>query len=221
MDLTQHISKAPVIIVGLGILAQTALEILQRNDIVVYGFLSEKELTPELTEINHIPILGSLEEDATYIEKLGKDCAVFVALEQSHARQRYIQSLVSNKQNCLLNLIHPSAEIASTARIGAGDFLDSGCRLGPNVHLGDHCLLHKQVVVGGGTVIQDFVQIGAGSIVGEEVTLEENVFIGAGVTIASGLHIGTGAQVGAGSVVLESIKPKEMVLGNPARPFKK
>ena len=218
MDQAQHTSKTPVIIVGVGNLAHAALEILQRNDMVIYGFLAEKK--PTLTEINHIPILGNLEEDTTYIEKLGSNCAIFVALQQSHTRQRYIQELVTSNPHCFLNLIHPSAEIASTARIGIGNFLDSGSQLGPNVQLGSHCLLHKQVVVDAGAVVHDLVQIGTGSIIGEEVTLEEGVFVGAGVTIIPGLHIGAGAQIGAGSVVLESIKPRERVLGNPAKLFK-
>lgn len=211
--------KEPIIIIGIENLAFLALEILGRNDMIIYGFLAEKKST--LTTINHIPILGSLEEDGTYIEKLGKDCAIFVALQHTHTRQRYIQELSKNSlKSCFINLIHPAAEIASTARIGIGNLLDGNAQLSPNVSLGNYCLLHKQVVLDSNAVVHDFVQIGPGSIIGEQVTIEEDVFIGAGVTIIPGLHIGQGAQIGAGSVVLESIKPKERVLGNPAKPFK-
>lgn len=210
--------KEPIIIVGVENLAYLALEILQRNDMIIYGFLAEKNSA--LTEINHISILGSLEEDATYIEKLGKDCAIFVALQQTHTRQRYIQELIKNSPNSFINLIHPSAEIASTASLGTGNLIDGNAQLSPNVQVGNHCLIHKQVVVDSSTIVHDFVQLGPGSIIGEQVTIEEGVFIGAGVTIIPGLRIGQGAQIGAGAVVLESIKPKERVLGNPAKPFK-
>jgi sugar O-acyltransferase (sialic acid O-acetyltransferase NeuD family) len=210
--------KEPIIIVGIEDLAYLALEILQRNDIVIYGFLAEKKSTSK--EINHIPIVGSLEEDATYIEKLGKDCAIFVALQQTPTRQRYIQELGSYHLNRFINLIHPSAEIASTAHIGIGNLLDGNAQLSPNVQVGNHCLIHKQVVIGSRAVVDDFVQIGPGSIIGEQVKIEADVFIGAGVTIIPGLHIGQGAQIGAGSVVLADVKPQEKLLGNPAKPFK-
>ena len=71
-----------------------------------------------------------------------------------------------------------------------------------------------------GATIQNFVQIGSGSIIGEQVTIEDNVFIGAGATIVAAVHIGKGARIGAGSVILESVKEKEVMLGNPAKPFK-
>ncbi len=210
--------KEPVIIVGIENLAYLALEILQRNDLVIYGFLAEKKTT--LAAINHIPILGNLEEDANYIEKLGKNCAIFVALQQSHNRQRYIQELNSHLPSNFINLIHPAAEVASTANIGIGNLLDGNVQLSPKVHLGSHCLIHKQVVIDSSTVVHDFVQIGAGSIIGEQVTIEKDVFIGPSVTIIPGLHIGQGAQIGAGSVVLGNVQPKEKVLGNPAKNFK-
>lgn len=210
--------KEPIIIVGIESLANLALEILQRNDMVIYGFLAEKKST--VTAINHIPILGNLEDDAAYIEKLGKDGAIFVALEPTQTRQRYIQEITHHHFHNFINLIHPSAEIASTASIGTGNLLDGNVQLSPNVHLGNHCLLHKQVVIDAHTRVQDFVQIGLGSIVGERVTIETDVFIGAGVTIIPGLHIGQGAQIGTGSVVLADVKPNEKIIGNPAKPFK-
>lgn len=210
--------KEPIIIVGIESLAHVALEIVQRNNMFIYGFVTEKKSTCQ--EINHIPILGSLEEDITSIEKLSKNCALFVALPQFQTRQRYIQ-LVSNYQfSNFINLIHPTAEVASTARIGTGNLLDGNAQLSPNIQLGNHCLLHKQVVIDTGAIVHDFVQIGPGSIIGEQVTLEENVLIGPGVTIIPGLHIGPGAQIGAGSVVLSNVKAKEKVLGNPAKTFK-
>ena len=80
--------------------------------------------------------------------------------------------------------------------------------------------MHKQVVIEYGVTIQDFVQIGSGSVIGEQTIVEEHVFIGPGSTIIAGIHIGKGARIGAGSVVLESVKEKEVILGNPAKPVK-
>ena len=50
------------------------------------------------------------------------------------------------------------------------------------------------------------------------VLIEDNVFIGPGSTILPNVTIGSGSVVAAGSVVNESVPPKTVVQGNPARP---
>jgi sugar O-acyltransferase (sialic acid O-acetyltransferase NeuD family) len=211
--------KDPVIIVGTGALAHHALEILQKNDIIIYGLLAEKqEARP--TEINHIPILGNIEENASYLENIDKHCAVFVAMEQATSRQQYIKKASNQHQIKFINLVHPLANLAFNTLLGIGNLIDAGANISANTQLGNHCLIHKQVIIEYGATIQNFVQIGSGSIIGEQVTIEEDVFIGPGVTIIAGTHIRKGARIGAGSVVLESVKEKEVVLGNPAKPFK-
>ena len=211
--------KDPVIIVGTGSLAQLGLEILQRNDILVYGFLAEHKLS-ETHEINHIPILGNIEDEPHYVQTIGKNCHVFVAIEQTKVRQQYIRQLINHHEASFMNLVHPFAQIASTAKLGLGNLLDAGVSMSPNSTIGNHCHLHKQVIIEYGATIQEFVHIGSGSIIGEKTTVEENVFIGPGATIIAGIHIGKGARIGAGSVVLEAVKDNEVVLGNPAKPIK-
>jgi sugar O-acyltransferase (sialic acid O-acetyltransferase NeuD family) len=211
--------KNPVIIIGTGSLAQLALETLQRNDILVYGFLAEKEL-PQTNEINHIPILGNIEKEGNYLQTIGKNYAIFVAIEQTTSRQQYIKQLSSQDPNIFINLVHPSAQLATSAKLGLGNLIDAGATISPDISLGNHCHIYKQVAIEYGAKIQNFVHIGSGSIIGEQATIEENVFIGPGSTIIAGIHIGKGARIGAGSVVLESVKEKEVVLGNPAQPVK-
>ena len=51
------------------------------------------------------------------------------------------------------------------------------------------------------------------------VVIEEDVSIGTGAIILPNVTIGRGAIVTAGSVVTNSVPPKTMVQGNPARPI--
>lgn len=211
--------KSPVIIVGTGSLAQLALEILQRNDILVYGFIAEKNIS-KATEINDIPILGNIEE-ISYLQTIGKDSAIFVGIESTTLRQQYIKRLSNTEnQSDFINLIHPFTHIAGTVHLGIGNLVDVGSCISPGARLGNHCLVHKQIVIESGAIIHNFVQIGSGSIIGEQTTIGDNVFIGAGATIIGGIQIGKGARIGAGSVVLESIPENEVVLGNPAKSVK-
>lgn len=53
------------------------------------------------------------------------------------------------------------------------------------------------------------------------VSLEDEVWIGANVVILGGVTIGIGAVVGAGSVVVRSIPPFTVAVGNPCRPVRR
>lgn len=53
------------------------------------------------------------------------------------------------------------------------------------------------------------------------VVIEDDVWIGGRVTVLKGVTIGMGAVVGAGSLVLKSIPPFTVSVGNPCKPIKK
>lgn len=53
-----------------------------------------------------------------------------------------------------------------------------------------------------------------------DVIIEDGVWIGCNVTILKGVTVGKGAVVAAGSVVTKSIKPYNIVGGNPAKAIK-
>lgn len=210
--------ERPVIILGAHGLGGVALDILQQNGIVVYGFLDD-DPTLQGKAMNHVPVLGSTAEER-YLALIGKDCEALVALEQQGKRQQLIAMLKEQKQVVPINAVHPAAIIAASAALGYGNLINANVSLGANTALGSHCILHVQVAINHSAVIKDFVQVGAGSVIGAEATLNERVFVGAGATIVAGVEIGAEASIGAGSVVLANVKPGEAVLGNPAKPVK-
>eukprot|EP01132_Coremiostelium_polycephalum_P000758 gene758-939_t len=199
-------------------LAHQALEIALKNELIVYGLFSEGDQEGP-HEINHILILGNLTDPTTDLEKLGKDGAIFVALESTASRKSYIKQLSAYEDPTFINLVHPSANITFQATLGNGNLVGAYVSMGAHSQLGNHCIVHPHVILEYGAQVQNFVQIGAGSIIGEQVVIEEDVFIGPGSTLIAGIRIGKGARIGAGSVVLASVKAHEVVLGNPAKPF--
>jgi acetyltransferase-like isoleucine patch superfamily enzyme len=52
------------------------------------------------------------------------------------------------------------------------------------------------------------------------VIIEDNVWIGGGSIILPGVTIGSGAVIGAGSIVIKSVPPFSVAVGNPARVIK-
>ncbi|MFN8353905.1 MAG: acetyltransferase [Spirosomataceae bacterium] len=205
----------PVLILGAGNLGKTALDIFERNKVVVYGFLDENEELHQ-TEIGEVVVLGS-PEDEGFTKLIGKKCEAFVAAEGLIERQNLVEMLKERRHVMPVNAIHNTAVIAETAAIGHGNLIGAGAVLNPFVKLGNHCVVNTRVVIDTSAEIGDFAQLGAGSIIGSGVKVEAEAFIGAGAVIVAGVTIGEGAMVGMGSVVVESVPDGARVFGNPAK----
>ena len=205
----------PVLIFGAKSLAAAALDIFQRNGVVVYGFLDDDK-TLHNTEIGEISILGSTDDDG-FLKLIGKKCEAFVALEERAERQSTVEMLHERRSVQPINAIHDTAVVSGMADIGHGNLISARVVINTRASVGNHCLLHTGVLVEPNATIGDFAQIGAGSIIGNAATVGENAFIGSGVVIVGGIKIGKNARVGAGSVVVENVPANTTVFGNPAQ----
>ena len=207
--------EKPVIILGAKNLGKIALDILQKNELTVFGLLDDD---PALhgTEINFVPVLGSL-EDEQYWPLIGDQCTACVAIDQPY-RKEVVEKLKAQREVMPINAIHPSAMVAEASALGHGSLLNAGVTIGIDASIGHHVMLHTRAIVEHGASIGDWVQIGAGSIVGANSKIGKEVFIGAGATIISGVAIGAQARIGAGAVVIADVASGATVLGNPAKP---
>ncbi|MDQ2920314.1 MAG: serine O-acetyltransferase [Acidobacteriota bacterium] len=104
-----------------------------------------------------------------------------------------------------------SVELPPQTAIGAGLFIPHAgyVILASNAIIGLHCTLTQGVTIGhraGGDVSQlDSPVIG------------DRVYIGPGAVVLGAINIGDDALIGANAVVLRSVPPRAVVVGNPAR----
>lgn len=208
----------PVIIFGANYLGRAAKEIFERNGNIVYGFLDDNKALHN-AELDNITVLGRTDDDG-FLKLIGKKCEAFVAVDDNKLRKGLVKMLHEVRKMQPVNAIHPAAQLAASASIGHGNFIDAGAQLGAGAEVGNHCLIQANAVVGAETRVGDFVQIGASSTINAGAVIEDEAFIGSGVIIVSGVTIGKGARVGAGSVVIAPVKPGDTVFGNPAGPVK-
>lgn len=116
-----------------------------------------------------------------------------------------------------INLIHPSAVIGRTVKMGNGNIISPRVTITANVDLGNF------IRIGGGTSIGHDVKIGDYSTISGTcgingyAELGQGVFLGSHAVICPHAKIGAYASVGAGTVVLRRVKPDTSVFGNPAR----
>ncbi len=205
----------PVMIFGAGSLGAIALDIFNRNEVVVFGFLDDNEKLHN-TEIGEVTVLGATDDEG-FTKLIGKKCEAFVALEETSLRENVVEMLLKQRKMQPVNAIHDTAVVSKMAMIGHGNLIAPRVVINARADVGSHNIIQAGSIIEADTQIDDFVQIGAGSIVGTGVKIGEKAFIGSGVTIVAGVTIGKKARVGAGSVVVENVAVGATVFGNPAK----
>ncbi len=205
----------PVLIFGAGSLGLTALDLFQRNSVVVYGLLDDnKELHGR--EFGDISVLGETDDDG-FLKLIGHKCEAFVAISDGRVRKRLVKMLNERRKVQPVNAIHDTAIVSTTASIGHGNLIAARAVINPFAAIGQHCIVQAGAVIESQSKIGDYVHIGTGALIGSGVTIEEGAFIGAGATIVSGVTIGKNARIGAGSVVVENTEAGSTLFGNPAK----
>ncbi len=113
-------------------------------------------------------------------------------------------------------LVDPASTIASSARVGAGSYINAGCVIGALSMIGDHVMFNRSSSAGHHTILADYVSVGPGATLAGNVRVGEGSVIGAGSIILPGLRIGAGAVVAAGALVRHHVPDGILVAGNPA-----
>lgn len=205
----------PVLIFGAGSLGVTALDLFQRNSVVVYGLLDDnKELHGK--EFGEVSVLGETDDDG-FLKLIGQKCEAFIAIGDGRVRKRLVKMLNERRKVQPVNAIHDTAVVSVLATIGHGNLIAARTVINPYATVGQHCIIQSGAVIESQVTLGDYVHIGTGSLVNSGVTIEEGAFIGSGVTIVSGVTIGKNARIGAGSVVVENVDSGATVFGNPAK----
>ena len=136
-----------------------------------------------------------------------------------------------------------SKDVGPRTRVWAFAHVLPGARIGADCNICDHVFVENDVVVGDRVTLKSGVQLWDGVrleddvFVGPNATFTNDPFprsrcrperfaativhagasIGANATILPGVTIGARAMVGAGAVVVKSVPPLAIVVGNPAR----
>lgn len=114
-------------------------------------------------------------------------------------------------------LVHPTAVISPTARVGEGTVVMPRAVINPDTQIGQDCIINTAAVIEHDCEIGDHVHISPGVVLTGAVAVGCFAHVGAGATVLPGVRIGEGAIVGAGAVVLQSVPAWATVVGVPAK----
>lgn len=117
----------------------------------------------------------------------------------------------------IADVVHPSATIAPSARLGRGVQLLARSVIQPNAAIGDGTIVNTAAVVEHDAIVGGYCHISIGAILCGGVKVGAHSHIGAGATVREGVAIGGDVTIGMGAVVLEDCADGSIYFGNPAR----
>ncbi len=128
-----------------------------------------------------------------------------------------VAALLSMRGLTPLTIVHRTAFVAGTARLGAGCQVLAQAAVCADAHLGHGVIINTSASVDHDCTIGSGAHLAPGARLAGEVTVGERAFIGTGAIVLPRLKIGADAIVGAGAVVTRDVPDNTTVLGNPAR----
>lgn len=117
----------------------------------------------------------------------------------------------------LINAIHPTASVSTSAELGYNIIVNANAVIQPYAKIGNGVVIHSLVNIGHDNVIGDYVNLATGANLAGWVVVEDGVYIYVNATVINRTHIGKDAVVGAGAVVMKNVPAGAFMMGNPAK----
>ncbi|KJS03115.1 MAG: sugar O-acyltransferase [Desulfobulbaceae bacterium BRH_c16a] len=114
-------------------------------------------------------------------------------------------------------LIHPSVTVSRTALVGMGAVVFENVSINSNVRIGSHVIILPNSIVSHNVVIGDYTCIAGGVCISGGTKVGRQCYLGSNCSIIGNIAIGDFSLVGMGSVVLDNVREKSVVVGNPAK----
>ncbi|MEF3191925.1 MAG: acetyltransferase [Campylobacterales bacterium] len=144
-----------------------------------------------------------------------------IALGVGHNKMRQqLFKKVTAAGHPLPPLIHPSAIISPSVKVGDGTVIMPLSIINANARLGQGVIVNSGAIIEHDCFLGDFVHISPNAALAGGVTVGEGAHIGIGASLIQLVHIGAQTIVGAGSVVIHDLPSNVTAVGNPARIIK-
>lgn len=142
---------------------------------------------------------------------------VFVCCIGNSSVRRAVTEKLKNKGAIFTNIVHPTAVIAQTAKIGEGVILYPFSLVSDNAVIGAGAIVNMYSSIAHDAVLGEYCTISAHCDVTGACKLGDNVFMGTTSNIIPRVQIGDDVYICAGSTVMAPVRMGRRVMGNPAK----
>jgi sugar O-acyltransferase (sialic acid O-acetyltransferase NeuD family) len=178
----------------------------------VVGFLDDTEGKPG-TEFSDLPVWSG-DELAQLPERGVGAVATHIAVRPFRLE---LLTRATEAGLAMPNVVHPTAYVSQSARLGRGNVIKAGALIDTGVRLGDCCIIDNGAVVPHHNVIGDAVHIAPGVSMGGDCRIGPETLIGVGAVVSARVSIGRNVIVAPGAVVVRDVPDDVVVEGSPAR----
>ncbi|HSV88017.1 MAG TPA: NeuD/PglB/VioB family sugar acetyltransferase [Bacteroidales bacterium] len=211
--------KQDIILVGSGGHAKVVVDIMDEMGSFNIVGITSKELNPG-SVFQGYPVLGNDSVLSEYQRRGIKYVAMGIGGYRDNSQRKNVFEFIKALGLSFINIIHPSAIVSKTVKLGEGVVIFPGAVLNTDVFVGNNTIIATGSTIDHETEIGNHVLVSAGVTVGAYSKIEDNVLIALGAKIISGVYIKANALVAAGAVVVKDVEKSERVFGIPAKPLK-
>ena len=177
------------------------------------GFLDDNS-DSHGTEINGVKVLGSLSSainynDTYFINGIGSP--------HNYFKKEEIIKKTHIPTHMFTSIIHPSASVSQTAKIGKDVVILQNVSICSNVTIRNHVIILPNSIISHDDVIGDYTSIAGGVAISGECIIGKSCYLGTHCSIRGGTHIGDYSIIGMSSTVLNDVAPESVIVGNPGR----
>jgi sugar O-acyltransferase (sialic acid O-acetyltransferase NeuD family) len=166
------------------------------------------------TLVDGLPVLGPTSAVHDHPEA---HVLVCTGRPSNYVSRRMIVERLALDEDRHPTVVHPTASVGASCRIGPGSVLLAHAVLTADVVVGRHVVVMPHVVLTHDTRVGDWATLGAGVRVGGGAHIHDNAYIGAAAALKEGIAIGELAMVGMAAVVTADVPPRRLYYGMPAR----
>lgn len=196
---------------GFGRELESWLELIpyQEKDWEIAGYLDDNEKALDGYPSNY-EVLDNVD---TF--RFKKDDLCIIAIADVRLKEKIYRKLKDKVS--FYTYISPDIVMGKHNKIGKGCIICPNSILTTNITIGEFVIINIATQIGHDVKIGNFVSIMPDVDIGGKCEIESNVYIGTNSTIIPSRKIGKNAKIGAGSVVIQNVKEKTTVFGNPAQ----
>lgn len=203
-----------VVILGGGGHAAVVESALSQTGCSVAAVLDDS--LPTGTKIIEAEVSGKISQLSEF--KGGSD-QVHIAIGSNEARLT-LARFARKEGFQLKTIVHPTAFVDPSAKLGEGVFVAAGAFIGPRAEIGDGVIINTHASVDHDCKVGEYSHICPGTILAGAVAVGPLTTVGAGSVVKPLVKIGANDLIGSGSVVVKNIGNNTVSYGNPAEPQK-
>lgn len=205
-----------IIIVGAGSFGRELCcwleDIVAGKPMRIGGFLDDTRAPAEALNAQYpYPLLGAIDSYA-----VRQDDVFVIAIADPPAKLRIAAALLE-KGATFLTVVHPTAVLARTARLGQGVIVCPFALVSADSSVGDFVTINSYSSIGHDAQVAQGCTLSCHVDITGHTQIDEGVFFGSGATVLPKVQVGAQARIGAGTVIMRKVAPGSTMYAMPAK----